>query len=277
MLKKSLIIGVNLIVILAIGVMVMIFMIPGPKANHPTGDEWLLDTPVAHRGLHTSDKTVPENSMAAFQQAVELNFAIELDVMLSADGEVVVHHDYSLRRMTGVDANVSELTWPEIEKLKLLQSDEGIPKFSDVLNLVNGQVPILIEIKNEGAVGELEGKVLEALDGYEGPYAVQAFNPFVIGYFKEHAPDIPRGILSWSFRGEDLPWYKKFLLRYLFLYNIGQPQFVSYQFEDMPTWMANRLKEKDIYLLAWTIRSEQDEQQAAELFDNIIFDYIYAE
>lgn len=255
-----------------VGVMAIIYINPGPKAVYTENMEWLRTTPIAHRGLHSGDSAVPENSLAAFQQAIEAGYAIELDVHLSADGEIVVFHDYDLQRMTGVEGKITSLPLAELQKLTLLQSDQRIPSFVDVLALIHGQVPLLIEIKNEEAVGGLEQKVIDVMKDYRGSFAVQAFNPFVMGYFKENAPDIVRGQLSGSFRNESLAFYKKFLLRNLLLNGISAPHFVAYEYDSMPQWMANRLKAKNLVLLAWTVNSEQRAEQAEKKFDNIIFE-----
>ncbi|HIT62490.1 MAG TPA: glycerophosphodiester phosphodiesterase, partial [Candidatus Caccovivens faecavium] len=137
---------------------------------------WLVETPIAHRGLH--DKVSPENSLSAFEKAVENGYAIELDVQLLADDTVVVFHDESLSRMTGNDGYIKFLNKEDLKVLKLGNSKEHIPTFEEVLKLVNGRTPLLIEIKNQFKVGKLEQKVIALLKDYKGEYAVQSFNPF---------------------------------------------------------------------------------------------------
>ena len=143
---------------------------------------WLVETPIAHRGLH--DKNIPENSLSAFSKAVEKGYAIELDVQLIADGTVVVFHDKSLSRMTGNDGYLKFLNKDDLKILKLKNSKEHIPTLQEVLDLVNGKTPILIEIKNEAKVGKLEQSLIDILKNYNGEYAVESFNPFSLQYVK---------------------------------------------------------------------------------------------
>ena len=144
-------------------------------------DSWLVNTYIAHKGLH--DEESPENSLSAFQKAIDKNYAIELDVRLLSDNTVVVFHDEKISRMTSGDKYVNSLTKEELKDYPLLNSKEVIPTFEEVLNLVNGQVPILIEIKNDGNVGDLEKQVLKLLKEYNGEFAVQSFNPYTIEWF----------------------------------------------------------------------------------------------
>ncbi|SDI26248.1 glycerophosphodiester phosphodiesterase family protein [Natribacillus halophilus] len=261
-----------LVVVLSVGA--YIYINPGPSMEHTEGAEWLTDIPIAHRGFHTEDLTIPENSMAAVEKAMDKGYAIEIDIHLSADGEVVVFHDAHLQRMTGVDAYVDETAWQEMKELTLLETEETIPRLDDVLERVDGEVPLLIEIKNEGSVGELEEGVLELVQDYDGDFAIQAFNPFVLQFFKEQAPDIIRGQLSGSFEGENLPFYEAFALRYLALNNFSEPHFVAYEYDWMPQWLANRQKAKNVDLLTWTIISEEEMHHALDgKYDNVIFEF----
>lgn len=247
-----------------------IYINPGPKVEQTGRTAWLKRLPIAHRGLHYS--LAPENSLAAFQRAVEAGYGIELDVQLSADGHVVVFHDYNLKRMTGLDREVKDLNLSQLKELKLAGSDQGIPLLKDVLTLVRGQVPLLIEIKNEGKVGRLEQAVIEDLRGYTGEFAVQSFNPFVLRYIREHAPGIVRGQLSGTFKGEDLAFFKIFLLKYLLLNFLSRPAFVSYATGALPEWFAHRLRRKGLCLLAWVVREDDEYAQVKKVFDNVIFE-----
>src|SRR5690554_5800714 len=133
---------------------------------------WLDRALIAHRGLHDENKTVPENSMPAFRGAVEKGFIIELDVAMTKDKKLVVYHDKKLRRGLGLEQYLHELTYEELSKHTLFGSTETIPLFRDVLSFVAGQVPLLIEVKNEGEVGEMESLIYEEIKSYQGQYAV---------------------------------------------------------------------------------------------------------
>lgn len=236
----------------------------------------LTGRPFAHRGLHTDDQEVPENSLLSFRQAVQNDYAIELDVQLSADGKVMVFHDENLLRMTGIDRELADIDSMDLQRVSLLSSRQGIPLLEEVLALTAGKVPLLIEIKNRGRAGKLEENLLAALKDYTGPYAVQSFNPLTIGYFKRMAPHIIRGQLAGSLVGEDLPFYKKFLLKYLLLNFISRPHFVAYEAGSLPNWLARILKQKKIFLLVWTVRSQAEAEQLPAGVDNIIFEMFSA-
>ncbi len=233
---------------------------------------WIVERPIAHRGLHHG-KVIPENSMAAFAAAIEYHYPIELDIQWLADGELAVFHDSDLERLTGQPGNIAQQTVESIKPLRLFGTDEKIPLLKDVLAFVNGRVPVLIEIKNEGDVGLLERALLDVVAGYSGDVAIQAFNPFSLEFFKLHAPSIMRGQLSGNFQGEDLTWHTKILLGNLLLNGKSAPHFIAYDLRALPslaTTVARRLFH--IPLIAWTVRCEGDRTKASKYADNIIFD-----
>lgn len=230
---------------------------------------WLVETPIAHRGYH--GKNIPENSTAAFALAVEKGYPIELDVQLLADETVVVFHDDSLARMTGNDGYIKYLNKEDLKSLKLKGTKECIPTLSEVLQLVDGKVPLMIEIKNKYKVGKLEQKVIDMLKNYKGEIAVVAFNPFSLGYFKKHAPNILRGQLSGNLKKEKLAWAKKFLLKRMwFNKKVSQPDFISYEASALPNRFVKRYKK--LPLLAWTVQSKEDYMRVIKHCDNIIFE-----
>lgn len=230
-------------------------------------DSWLVNTYIAHRGLH--DEESPENSLSAFKKAIEKGYAIELDVRLLSDNTVVVFHDPQISRMTSGNKYVNNLTKEDLKDYPLLNSKETIPTFEEVLNLVNGQVPILVEIKNEASVGELEKQVLKLLKSYEGEFAVQSFNPYTIEWFKDNAPEITRGILSSFFKGEKLALIKKSVLKRMLLNKKCEPMFISYDARNLPNKYVNRYSK--LPLLAWTVNSQQEYEKVIKYCDNIIF------
>lgn len=232
-------------------------------------NSWLVETPIAHRGLH--DKEHPENSLSAFGKAIDEGYPIELDVQMIADGTVVVFHDESLSRLTDNDGYIKFLNKSDLDILFLKDSKEKIPTLEEVLEFVDGKVPLLIEIKNQGKVGELEKKVIDLLKNYKGEFAVQSFNPYVLEYFSKHAPEIKRGQLAGFFKGEKLAYFKKFLLkRMAFNKNISEPHFISYDATTLPNRFVK--KYKNLPLLAWTVRSKEDYLKVVKHCDNIIFE-----
>lgn len=231
---------------------------------------WLVETPIAHRGYH--DKTAPENSLAAFEKAIEKGYGIELDVQLLADETVAVFHDDSLARMTGNDGYLKYLNKGDLKALTLKGTKETIPTLEEVLALVDGKVPLLIEIKNKYKVGKLEQKVIDMLKNYSGEYAVQSFNPFSVSYFKKHAPQILRGQLAGSLKNEkSISALKKFLLKRMrFNKKVSEPNFIAYEAAALPNRFVK--KYKNLPLLAWAIKSKEEYLKIIKHCDNIIFE-----
>lgn len=228
---------------------------------------WLFSRPIAHRGLHGID--APENSLAAFGKAIEAGFPIEIDVRPIDDGTVVVFHDDKLTRMTDLDGYVCNMTKSDLEKVRLRNSDERIPTFKEVLEFVDGRTPLLIEIKNDSTVGQLERDTLELLSSYKGEYAVQSFNPYSMELFKKNAPQIPRGQLSCFFDKKDLGFFKRFVLKRLKMNKVSSPDFISYNHANLPNKYVTKTK---LPTLAWTVRSNAEMEKCLPYCDNIIFE-----
>ena len=228
---------------------------------------WLFSRPIAHRGLHGID--APENSLAAFGKAIEAGFPIEIDVRPIDDGTVVVFHDDKLTRMTDLDGYVCNMTRSDLEKVRLRNSDERIPTFKEVLEFVDGRTPLLIEIKNDSTVGQLERDTLELLSSYKGEYAVQSFNPYSMEFFKKNAPQIPRGQLSCFFDKKDLGFFKRFVLKRLKMNKVSSPDFISYNHANLPNKYVTKTK---LPTLAWTVRSNAEMEKCLPYCYNIIFE-----
>ena len=233
---------------------------------------WLTIPPIAHRGLHSGDSQVPENSLAAFQAAADAGYAIELDVQITSDGELVVLHDENLARMTGVEGLVSEKFAAEVTKLRLLDSTETVPALADVLSAVNGRVPVYVEVKNAGAVGALEDAVARELAVAKAPIAVMSFNPLSLARIAERAPSVPRGQLAGPFKGESLAWWKKLLLGNLLLNWRSKPDFIAYQLEGLPSAGVSLQKRRGRPLVVWTADTREEFDRAKALGGNVIFE-----
>ena len=232
--------------------------------------EFLTRRPFAHRGLHID---VPENSLPAFRAAVEHGYAIETDVRLSSDGRLVIFHDDDLIRMTGDERTVAECSVPELKHLRLEGTEEQIPLLSEVLKLVGGRVPLLIEIKNMDGVKpkRIAAALHKALEHYEGEVAVQSFQPFYVKAFKKLRPDVPCGVLGTAEEGA-AKGMQMFTVKALPFNCLVKPDFVSYRKED---FMRRRVLGFKKTKLAWVVRSEKEEAAARKYADNIIFeDYL---
>jgi len=234
-------------------------------------DSWLCNKYIAHRGLH--DDLAPENSLASYKNAIDKNYAIEIDVRPLSDGTVVVFHDETLGRMTGADGFISNFSYDDIKDLRLLKTQEKIPTLEEVLNFVDGKTPILIEIKNMGKVG-FEKNVWKILSKYKGEYAIQSFNPYSLEWFKINAPQVKRGQLSSFFKGENsINFAKRFALKRMLLNKkVSEPNFIGYQAENLPNRFVKKYKELPV--LAWCVRSEEMFEKMKKVADNIIFENI---
>lgn len=236
---------------------------------------WLVEKFIAHRGFFDNEKGIPENSLIAFEKAIEKSYAIELDVHVLQDGTVAVFHDSQLSRMTGKDGYLKNLNKDDLPNYKLLNTEYSIPTLEQVLDFVKGQTPILIEIKTENVkVGADESKIYEVLKNYKGEYAIQSFNPFTIEWFKTNAPEVVRGLLSAKFgknmRDRPKSWIKRFALRNMMFNKRAQPQFIAYNVLDLPS-LKLKGKCKELPLLGWTVKSQSQYMEIVKYVDNIIF------
>lgn len=233
--------------------------------------KWIIEKKIAHRGTH-NNKDIPENSLKAFEESIKKGYTIELDVQLSKDRKVMVYHDYNLKRITGLDEDLANVSYEELKKLTLFDTKEKIPTLKEVFELVDGKTPILIEVKNEGTVGELEKILYEELKEYKGEYAIQAFNPFVLEWFKNNAGEIPRGQLAGGYEDSNLKFYEKFLLSNLLLNFKSKPAFISYKVDELPKDIVTSLRKKGTPILGWTVTKNNDLDKVYENCDNIIFE-----
>ncbi len=234
--------------------------------------EPFMEIAYAHRGLFGKEKDVPENSLFAFRRAVETGVGIELDVQLSADGEVMVFHDEHLLRMTGVDASVYEKDVAFLQTLALGESQETIPTLQEVLKLVDGKVPLLIEIKSDHAWREVCEKTALLLDAYAGAYMVESFHPFVVAWFRQNRPCVVRGQLSARlWKEKHMRTISHFIVQNLLLNFYARPDFVAYDVRDRGALSFRLTKLFRPYTLAWTVRDGADYKNARR-FDSVIFE-----
>lgn len=227
----------------------------------------------AHRGFHDNKTDAPENSAKAMQLAVENGYGIELDVQLTKDEKVVVFHDATLNRICGVDAKVNSMTYEELQQLHLLDSEERIPLFSDVLKIIGGKVPLIMEVKMVDAktrVCELANKELE---GYNGLYCMESFHPFAVQWYKKNRPDVVRGQLSANFKKEgQKEGFQEWLVHNLLINVLGRPDFVAYSHKSAGNLSRNLTKLWGATAVAWTIRSQEELDRNRKKFDLFIFE-----
>ncbi|MGR3512828.1 MAG: glycerophosphodiester phosphodiesterase family protein [Paracoccaceae bacterium] len=242
-----------------------------------------LTRPIAHRGLHDVSSGVPENSRAAVLAAVEHGYGIEIDLQLTADDSAVVFHDYSLERLTEGVGPVRQRTQADMATLRLAGGHESVPSFPEVLELVAGRVPLLVELKDQdGAlgpeVGPLEAAVADALTSYDGPVAVMSFNPHAMSALQALVPDVPRGLVTDAFLSGvwDLPDARRADLAGIVDFERVGASFISHNHSFLDAAPVSALKARNVPILCWTIRSEHEERVAREIADNITFEGYFA-
>lgn len=219
---------------------------------------WLFDKPIAHRGLHGGG--IIENSLAAYEAAIQKGYNIEIDVHILADDELVVFHDNTLERIFGENIELQDLTYEQLSRYVLPFVNEKIPTFKQVLDYVNGRTGLLIEIKTyvRTRVAEL---MADALSDYNGPYAIQSFSPTALSWYRRHYPTVPLGILATDVLSFALYWSNRI-----------HPDFISYAVSNLNDRKAITLRAKTPKLLAWTVTNPILEARARTYAENIIFE-----
>lgn len=228
---------------------------------------------VAHRGLHDVEAGIPENSLPAFEKAMERGHAIELDVRLTEDREIIVLHDENTKRMTGSSLDVSKTRYSTLKKLRLQDTPYQIPMIQDVLEFVDGRVPLLIEIKNNGKADMIEKILMRFLKYYDGPFILESFNPRTVHWLKKHVPNYIRGQLAYK-GGEEQKLLEKYVLHDLMLDHYTKPDFIAYDINDLTPEIAQLCKQRQIPLIGWTVKNQQQYEKALQYCDSIIYEGI---
>lgn len=235
---------------------------------------WIYGSKIAHKGLH--NEQYPENSLGAIQNAIDHGYPFEIDVYMISDGTIAVMHEFNLKHMCGVNIDIRTLKREDLKKYKLLNTEYTIPTLEEVLELTRGQVPIMVELKSFAifSIGKFEQKVYDIMKHYDGEYAIQAFNPLVISWFKKNAPEVLRGQLWCLFEDvEGLPRLAKHILRKMYLTKRGRPDFLAYSTDDISKKYLKKFKKTP--KLGWVIHDEKQEEKANEIFSGVIFeDYL---
>ena len=239
-----------------------------------------LSTPIAHRAYHDVTQGRPENSRAAIRAAIASGYGIEIDLQLSRDGVPMVFHDETLERLTPRDGWLCDLTAAELSDIPLTGGDEGIPTLAEVLALVAGRVPLLIELKDQTlrmaeTDGRLEQATAAALAAYQGPVAVMSFNPHCIARMAALAPGLPRGLTTSAYDPDD--WHPLApeicdRLRPIPDYDRTLSSFISHEHADLARPRVAELAAQGAAILCWTIKSPEAEAQARRVAQNITFE-----
>lgn len=263
--------------------LIFIYLIsPGRKSKQITS--CIDKVKFAHRGIHNNKENTPENSVAAFKKAIDLGFGIELDIRETKDNVIVVFHDDTLKRMCNDDRRVDELTLDQLQQCSLLKTNEKIPTLIDVLTLVNGKVPLLVEYKVSLPGSPCESVCIRAnelLKTYNGQYAIESFNYLVLDWYKKHVPHILRGQLGMGMQCYDvalgkeeakkISMHKRRMVTYLLCNYIGRPHFISYRWQDI-NFSVRFNKILGAKIACWTVTNKKDNDRLLETYDSVIFE-----
>lgn len=257
-----------LLIIAAVCIVIGFMAMPGEASASQRAPFWGVNH--AHRGLHSRDKSIPENSLAAFAAAVDAGYGIELDIQLTKDEEVVVFHDDTLKRVCGVEGRLDKYTFEELSKFYLHDTEQQIPHLLEVLNLVNGRVPLIIELKTGRKNKLLCQKAWRILRQYDGDICVESFDPRIVRWFKKYVPGLMRGQLAArpASLNSGLAGY---LVGWGFANFVGRPNFIAYQKGPRPPliWFAHRFAMS----VVWTITPDDDTEAAEDKYDAVIFEH----
>lgn len=243
-----------------------------------SGLGWLTARPIAHRGLHDAGRGVIENTAVAIAAAAEAGYGIEVDLRIAADGTVMVFHDATLDRLTAATGPLVARTAASLKKIAITGTDARMLTLPELLELVGGRVPLLLEVKSHwGDDTGMERKIADDLQSYDGPVAVMSFDPHMLERFKAHAPGLPRGIVAERFRQtaywSQLSSWRRFMLRHMLHGLSTRPHFVAYDIKGLPS--AAPLVARHglgLPLLTWTVRTTAEQRRARRYADAMIFE-----
>lgn len=231
-----------------------------------TDATWIKDLPVAHRGFHDMNKAVWENTLSAFQRAIDAGFAIECDVQLSADSVPVVFHDHDLQRLCGIAGDVRERTAAELGLLSVGGTADRIPTLRHMLTLVKGRVPLVIELKGTSAE-EDDGfavTVLDVLEGYEGKVALMSFDHWLLKDLKALDCPYPVGLTAEGTKPETFFAHDEAM-------QLGL-DFISYCAAHLPNSFVTAQRERGIPVITWTVRDEIMRQHTYKYAEQMTFE-----
>jgi glycerophosphoryl diester phosphodiesterase len=247
----------------------------------PSLSSVFLERPIAHRGLHNIRDGRPENSRTAFEAAIAAGYGIELDLQLSRDGRAMVFHDYSLTRLTGLSGAIQQRNAAELSASPLLHgASQTIPTFAEVLRLVAGRVPLLVELKDQdGAmgpnIGALEDDVAKCAARYEGPIAFMSFNPNSVVAMAERLPQFARGLTTCPMTDTDslmVPAEQRAHLARIADFTRSNSCFISHDHRYLDNPRVAELKAQGVPILCWTTKTPAEQERALTIADNVTFE-----
>jgi len=246
-----------------------------PKLFNKADFEKLNGYYYAHRGLFDNGGNAPENSLNAFKRAVEYGYGIELDVQLSRDSQLVIFHDWDLKRVCGAEKKLEHLTLNRLKQYTLFQSDQKIPTLQEALKAIDGKVPVIIELKTRNLTDELCVTVSKLLDQYNGTYCIESFNPCCLKWYRNNKPHVIRGQLSGRevFKKDEGYRFLNCILKNMLFNFMTKPDFIAYDKKGKKA-LSFRICSKfyGAKTFGWTIRNNDELDDNKIDFDYIIFD-----
>jgi glycerophosphoryl diester phosphodiesterase len=232
----------------------------------PPALDWMKRRPIAHRGLHDGNATRFENTLSAFEAAIAGGYAIECDVVLSADGVPMVFHDLTLDRLTAHSGNVGDMMSDALSKLAIGGTADRIPSLTEALRLVAGRVPLIIELKGHDEKDHrLVQAVAGALAGYQGEAAIMSFDHWLVRRFKRDAPGIACGLTAEGVKDSDMEAHFSMLAHGI--------DFVSYCVEHLPNRFISHVRERlNLPVITWTVRTEAQVMKTRDYADQMTFE-----
>ena len=238
--------------------------------------DWLVERPIAHRGLHDRNKGIIENTESAFAAALQHNYAIECDLQLTADGEAIVFHDDEVDRLSGATGKVIELTAKKLKSLALNSTADRMQTLWELLEQVDGRSTLVIELKSLWNDDEkLARRALQVLEGYGGHYCLMSFDPHQIACLRALSPHTVRGIVADRTTDpyyNDLPLAKRYDMRSFGHLAQTQPHFVSYNWRELPFEPVTEIRRNGHPVITWTVRSKEEASQALRYCDQVTFE-----
>lgn len=261
-----------ILIILVILTLLYLFLV-FPRRSRRDRWEPFFGYHYAHRGLFDNETESPENSKAAFHKAVDNGYGIEFDVQLTKDHKLVIFHDATLKRMCGVEGNVWDYTYDELQQFNLANSTEKIPTFEEVLAIVDGKVPLIIEYKLDRVQTEVCERANKVLENYKGLYCIECFHPLAPHWYKKNRPDVIRGQLCEEyFRTKKYRTPLYFVISFLVTNFFTRPDFIAYNCKHHKNPGRRICRRLGALSVAWTIRSEEQFHELQKEFDLFIFD-----
>lgn len=223
---------------------------------------------IAHRGLHKG-REIPENSLKAFKEAILNHYAIEFDINITKDNQIIVFHDENLYRLCGIKENIENIDYSFFKELKLYESSQYIPLFKEVLELVKGKVPLIIEIKKHKNIGKLETKLIDILSFYKGEYFLCSFEKEILCWLKKNNPTLKIGLIF-----ESLPRKFEKYNKTIFLYKFfkTKPDFISLSYDLFNSSIFQFIRKNNLFVMVWTIKTKEEYEKINKKADAIIFE-----